>query len=163
MRIFATPTRRRSLPLPLRVLMTFYLLTVLLGLGSSAAKYATRTGVAPASVVRYYAGDAAGEVEPPKSTRFLTDVTHPHLFSVPLVLLVVCHLVHMTGLPAAALVALDGATFLGFLATFGLPWLGADRPGLAPLLVASGTLFLLATALQTILALVFLWLPGRRL
>ena len=110
-----------SLPTGLRIVLTLYLVANLFGLAVSSAKFLQRMDPTPASVTQYYQGEKGGKGEERvilpggeiegKSTRYLTDATHPHLFTVPLVLLVVAHLAHLTRVRQLFLGLLDLGAF----------------------------------------------------
>jgi hypothetical protein len=92
-----------SLPAGLKLVLSLYLIANLFGVVVSSGKFLQRMDPTPSSVEQYFQGDGRGAdpvVIPGegegKSVRYLTDTTHPHLFTVPLVLLVICHLAHLT-------------------------------------------------------------------
>ncbi|MFQ5507592.1 MAG: hypothetical protein ACE5F1_22750, partial [Planctomycetota bacterium] len=88
--------RLARLPFGLRLVLTLYLLTTLLGFWVASLKYFERGLLGPEGIQDYYLGvedPLLGTTE--KSFGFLVDVTHPHLFTIPLVLLVLCHLVQL--------------------------------------------------------------------
>jgi hypothetical protein len=95
--------------------------------------------------------------------RQLVDIVHPHLFSVPIVLFILGHLLHLTRLPDGLKLTINVVAFASLLATFLLPFAVLDHPGLAPLLVVSGWALMGAFALLCAVPLYELWLgkPGR--
>lgn len=159
------------LPRGLRLVLTLYLLANLFGVLVSAMKFMQRMDPTPASVVKYYQGEDAGAKEPDvdpflpgegggKSVRYITDTTHPHLFTVPLVLLVICHLAHLTRISQLFLGLLDLGAFVGFLLMFGAPWVLPAAPGLfAGTMIAGGVLLTTTMALLCLIPLCAMWWP----
>lgn len=155
-----------SLPKGLRIVLTLYLVANLFGLVVSSAKFLQRMDPTPASVTQYYQGEKSGEdvvilpgseIEG-KSTRYLTDATHPHLFTVPLVLLVVAHLAHLTRVRQLILGLLDLGAFLGFFLMFGTPWVLSLAPATmaVAMIVGAGLLTVCMTGL-CVIPLVGMW------
>ena len=105
----------------------------------------------------------AKELQPPapprKSFKYLVDTVHPHLFTVPMVLFLLLHLLSLTRLPEKVKVALDVHAFLSFAATFGLPfWIASSGRG-AVLFVVSGASLLLNMLAVSVILLVETWRP----
>lgn len=158
-----------SLPVGLKVVLSLYLVASLFGLVVSGAKFLQRMEPKPSSVQRYFQGDRErrdpllpGEGEG-KSIRYLTDTTHPHLFTVPLVLLVICHLAHLTRVNPLFLGFLDLGAFTGFFLMFGAPWVLSVHPAtFALLMILGGSLLTLCMALLCGIPLVAMWLRPAR-
>jgi hypothetical protein len=169
MRYFASSSFHISSLAPgLKLVVSLYLLTVLMGLGFSAAKFMQRMDLTTASVESYYLGDGSDEElgifgdeevgEPPKSNRFLVDVAHPHMFTVPLILLVICHLAHLSRINVAVLATLDIGAFFGFFSLFGVPWFLSAAPGFfGPVMIIGGTLLTVCLSALCLIALVSMW------
>ena len=138
MREFASPASRAgALPRPVKVLYTAFCAFTVAGLLSCIGLYdgVVRFGAraTPAELydhlVSYYqpgAGPpapAVGEAGPsPMSTRRLLEVTHFHLFSMPLYLLVLGHLFLLTGLSARAKMGWISASVTGTAVHLLSPW-----------------------------------------
>jgi len=137
MREFASPaTRAGALPRPVKVLYTaFCALTVAgllscLGLYDGVVRFGARTTPAELydHLVTYYQPGgrtpAAGEAMPaPRmSARKLLEVTHFHLFSMPLYLLVVAHLFLLTGVGARAKMGWISASVAATATHLLAPW-----------------------------------------
>jgi len=169
MRYFASSRFHISSLAPgLKLVVSLYLLTVLMGLGFSTAKFMQRMDLTSESVESYYLGDGSDEElvlfgdedvgEPPKSDRFLVDVAHPHMFTVPLILLVICHLAHLSRINVAVLAILDIGAFFGFFSLFGVPWFLSAAPGFfGPVMLIGGTLLTVCLAALCLIALVSMW------
>ena len=148
-----------------------YLIANLFGLVVSSAKYGQRMDLTPTSVTTYYQGEDGGEPRDPnellpgdgfegKTSRYLTDATHPHLFTVPLVILVVAHLAHLTRVKQALLAALDGGAFLGFFLMFGTPWVLSLAPTtMASLLILGAVMLTVCLAALCVIPLIAMWRP----
>ena len=77
-----------------KIVYTAFLVFLLLGLLSAALLHADSMGARAATAAAYWNGDEAGMVYP-KSPRQVLELTHFHLFTEPLIWLVVAHLYHM--------------------------------------------------------------------
>jgi len=80
------------------------------------------SGFRPADTSAYYRGDEAGETYP-KTTRELVETAHFHVFSMPIVFLVVGHLMGMTRFGNASKSVLISGGFLGVLLNIAAPFL----------------------------------------
>src|SRR5262249_15276519 len=128
-----------KLPLPTRILLSLFVVSILAALWVGSLKYTQRAEFTPGGATRWWHGDETagdgldalerGAAPPPerKSTRYLVDVVHPHLFTVPIVLFILLHLLILTRLPDALKIALHVHAFASLAATFGLPFLVAAR------------------------------------
>jgi hypothetical protein len=164
------------LPRSTRLLLTLFVLSVLGGLWVATLKYTQRAEFTPGGAARYWRGDsparAADELlpgeaqiedsgtrdglavaaEPRKTTRFLVDVIHPHVFTIPLLLFVLLHLLILTRLTERAKIACHLHAFASLAATLALPFLvaGSGRGGLA-FVVAGANLMLSFVAVSAVL------------
>jgi hypothetical protein len=169
-----------------KLLYTAFCLLTLFGVASSALFYLDLVGAGTGGIKRYYAGQteraapesaAAGpaiELPPgesearvpivvPVTTRKLLEVTHFHLFTMPVVLLIVGHLFLATGLG-------DGAkrTFIfGGAASVALhlatPWLVRSYPSTAFLHAVSGIALTLTMTVLTGAPVLSMWRgPARK-
>lgn len=179
------------LPLPTKILLTCFVLSIDVGLWVGSLKYTHRAEFSPSGATRYWAGDGASrdpgdallpgedEIAEPspagelrrapsarKSTRFLVDTVHPHLFTVPIVLFILLHLLILTRLPDAAKIALHVHGFASFAATFGLPfWIAAHDVATgtgAALFVVAGVNLFASFALVSAILLFETWLVRGR-
>lgn len=159
--------RLARLPHGLRLILTLYLVITLLGFWVAGGKYVVRGLLGPEGIRKYYlggGGDAllAGSGE--KTVGFLIDVTHPHLFTVPLVLLVLCHLVQLCDWSQRLKNTLYLMAFGGLFLTFGLPWVMRFAPWAGAGISIGGASLLLSGSVMCVLPLRDLWrkLPGDR-
>jgi hypothetical protein len=169
-----------------KVLYTAFCVLILCGIGSSALYYGDLVGGGLKGVRRYYAGDGDNPPAPPAvaappgagpaielpadadaqrqpivvavTYRKLLEVTHFHLFTMPVVLLIVGHLFFATGLgPRAKLgwVAAAAATLTLHVAT---PWLVRFvAPRLAILHAFTGGAMTLSMGVLTIYPVFAMW------
>jgi hypothetical protein len=84
---------------------------------------AERSGFSAASAAEYWAGNAGEGAAYAKTKGELLEVTHFHLFAMPLMLFVQGHLFLMTRWPRAPKLALVYAAFLGAACDLAAPWL----------------------------------------
>ena len=94
--------------------------------------------------------------------RKLLEVTHFHLFTVPVFLLIIAHLFMLTGLSSTAKTAWIAAGWLSALLHLAAPWL--IRYGSASwsfLYPTSGALMGLAMSVMTVYPMIVMWLPRR--
>jgi hypothetical protein len=176
------------LPLPTRILLTCFVLSIGAALWVGSLKYTQRAEFSAAGARRYLHGEATGDslgdrssdgllpgedlieegadgLEPPAermTPRRLVDVVHPHLFTVPIVLFVFLHLLILTRLPDGWKIALHLHAFAAFAATFGLPfWIARSGRG-AALFAAAGANLLASFALVGAILLWETWLAPAR-
>jgi hypothetical protein len=95
------------------------------------------------------------------SERKLLEVTHFHLFSVPVYVLILAHLWLLARLPSW----LHTAGVAAAVVTSGLhiaaPWLIRSAPGAAALMPISGVAMLLSLGAMAVVSTVDMWLPRR--
>jgi hypothetical protein len=178
------PGRLRVLPRGAKILYTAFVLATLAGLLVSWRLYGAAVGEAGPAV--YYAGAPAAspasapgpsagegpaiELAPDDARprvivaeipeRKLLEVTHFHLFSIPVYVLVLAHLWLLAKIPpwlqTAGVVAAVAASGLHIAA----PWIARGRPGLAFLVGTSGAAMLLTLGAIAVVSMVDMWLPG---
>jgi hypothetical protein len=180
----ASAGRLRILSVPAKLLYSAFALSALLGLLVSWQLYGEI--VADAGAVAYYAGapvevpksalpsDGGPELDLPMeatqprvmveqvSSRKLLEVTHFHLFSIPVYVLILAHLWVLARLPSW----LHGAGVAAAIVTSGLhmaaPWLVRSAPPLAWLMPVSGAAMLVVLGAMSIVPTVDMWLPPVR-
>ena len=164
----------------MKVLLTLYIVSVLAALVVAALKYTDRAQWSAEGLERFVAGsgpaaidDPFGDpfsgtaeglaVDPAMSRRELVDIVHPHLFSVPIVIFVLGHLLHLTGLRDRWKLVINVTAFVSFLATFLLPFAVVGSPGLSTLMYVSGCAMLLSFVALCVIPLGSMWYgkPGR--
>jgi hypothetical protein len=177
------PGRLRALPVGAKILYTSFAIATMLGLLVSWRLYGAAVGEAGPAV--YYAGAAATGSARPAATeadgpaielaaedarpraiveqmpeRKLLEVTHFHLFTIPVYVLILAHLWMLAKIPTW----LQNAGVVAAVATSGLhlaaPWIVRGRPALAFLMGTSGAAMLLALGVLAVVSVVDMWLPN---
>lgn len=115
------PNALRRLDLSARLLYTAFLGFTLLGLFSAGLLHVDGMGTSGAEAALYWRGDDTG-MSYPKSFRQLTELTHFHLFTEPVALLVVAHLYNLGGDARGRKLAAIGGTVVAMAVQIGLPW-----------------------------------------
>lgn len=166
-----------------KLVYTGFGLFSLLALVVSMMFYEDLVGPKTAGVAGYYAGAATAKAAPaaaaggPKielpdeaasseritvavTYRKLLEVTHFHLFTVPVFLLIIAHLFMLTGLSSTAKMAWIATAWVTALVHLAAPWIirygGAGWTWLYP---SSGALMGLAMTVMTVYPIVVMWLP----
>ena len=172
-----------------KVLYSAFCLLTLLGIGSSALYYVDLVGAGTRGVRAYYAGDAApgggapataageGAAGPaidvpddveerrqpivvPMTYRKLLEVTHFHLFTMPVVLLIIGHLLLATGLGDRAKFVWLVAASTSVAAHLATPWLVRyGGSALAFLHALTGSALTLTMTVLTVYPLGAMWRP----
>ncbi len=176
------PGRLRALPVGGKLLYSAFAVATLIGLLVSARLYGVAVGDAGPAV--YYAGAVAAPAPEPKAggpaielapedaaphafveqmpERKLLEVTHFHLFTIPVYVLVLAHLWLLAKVPPWA----QNGGVVAAVVTSGLhmaaPWLVRGRPGLAFLMGTSGAAMLLTLGVLALGAMIDMWLPNPR-
>jgi hypothetical protein len=151
----------RTASVETRLAYTCFLLLMLPGIATLVALSVGRMGFSPAAIAAHYRGGES-EMSFPKTVWQLVEVSHFHLFTAPIVVLILSHLLYGTPASARLRVWLTSVTFLGaFLDAVG-PW--AVRylaAGFSDILIV-GWIFLAGGAfLMAMLTLVAMWWPQR--
>jgi hypothetical protein len=111
----------RRLDVSARVLYTSFLVFTVAGLLSAAALHLDGMGSDATTAAAYWRGDDTGMAYP-KSYRQLAELTHFHLFTEPVALLVVAHLYNLGGDARVRKLAAIAGTILAMAAQIALPW-----------------------------------------
>lgn len=111
----------RTASLETRVAYSGFLVLSLLGIATLIA-LAARAGTTPGAIASYYRGDGT-EMSFPKTFWQLTEVSHFHLFTIPVVVLILSHLLYGTPTSVRFRVWLTLVVFAGALLDVLSPWL----------------------------------------
>jgi hypothetical protein len=181
----AGPGRLRMLPVGAKLLYTAFTLSALVGLVVSWRLYGAVVGGAGAPA--YYAGAAVTQPAPAKeagagdgpvldlpeeataprvlveqiSDRKLLEVTHFHLFSVPVYVLILAHLWLLARIPAWAQTGGVAVAVAASALHLGAPWLVRGHPSLSALMPVSGMLMLVTLGGMGLGSTVDMWMPKR--
>jgi hypothetical protein len=184
MKDFTRPRGRlRGLPLAARVVYSVFLAFTLVALAVTAWLADDMIGLGLDRLAPYYAGGsakrepqpepAAGPIvelapeadagaEPPMSTRKLLEVTHFHLFSLPVYLLILSHLFMLSRIGESTKVGWIAAATLAVAGHMAAPWLvRAGTAGSAAVYGTTGALLALSMLVMSAVPLVEMWAPLR--
>jgi len=173
------PGRLRALPVGARAVYTVFLVFTLIGLALTLWLTHDMVGIDLAGANEYYGGENAPSEETeveggpalvlppnaedlaafePMSRRKLLEVTHFHLFSMPVYLLILSHIYMLSRSRKSAKAAWIAAGSFGTLLHIGAPWLVAQGcvGGVATYAV-SGALLLLSYLVMTVVPLWEMW------
>ena len=151
----------RTASLQTRLAYTGLLALLAPGIASLMALSIGRMGLSPRSIATY---DRGGESEMsfPKQFWQLAEVSHFHLFSVPVVVLILAHLLGSTPASQRVRIALTVATYLGALLEIGSPWAVRYVAGAFAWALLAGWALLVGGMLSMIVvSLVYMWGPER--
>lgn len=176
--------RLAHLPLAARVVYSVFLAFTLVGLAMSAWLTHDMVGLGLSRLDAYYAGESdraqpdahnaapdgprldlppeldAPAVAEPMPLRKLLEVTHFHLFSMPLYLLILSHLFMLSALGERAKVAWIATGTLAVAGHIAAPWLvRAGAAGSAVLYATTGTALGLSFGVMAGVALFDMWAP----
>jgi len=186
MKDFIRPAGRlRALPVPARLVYSVFNLFSLIALAETAWLGADMVGADLGGLAAYYAGQASpppsaaapaqdGPVielpdEPltaetaPMPLRKLLEVTHFHLFTMPVYLLILSHLFMLSRTRASLKIGIIVGGSAGVLLHMLAPWIARSGGTFAPLFYAiSGTLLFVCMLAMSIVPLIEMWLPTQR-
>lgn len=122
MRNFNTRFRLRESDQHVRLLYTLFLLLMLAGFTFSFFWAHSMTGLSPQGVADHYRGSDATFGEP-MSFRELAEVTHFHLFTMPVVFMILVHVLYLTGASHGMKLGVTWMGFGGVMLDLLSPWL----------------------------------------
>lgn len=122
MRNFNTRFRLRDSDRHIRLLYTQFLLLMLVGFAFSFFWAHDMTGLSPQGVADHYRGSDATFGEP-MSFRELAEVTHFHLFTMPVVFMILAHVLYLTEASHSMKVWMTWVSFGGMGLDLVSPWL----------------------------------------
>ncbi len=129
-----------SLPISNKIFFTFFLSIMTVAIGLGFLNYYERTAFSPQKTIRYYCGDEEKELDVPqsveenkakleeglffaKSYRELLEVTHTHIFSIPIVIFILSRILAMTHTREGLKITIYGVSFMGIILNLAAPWL----------------------------------------
>jgi hypothetical protein len=180
MQDFTRPSGRlRALPLGARAVYTVFLVFTLVGLALTLWLTHDMVGIDLEGVTEYYAGDASPiaeeEIEsgpalflPPEGDdlaafepmprRKLLEVTHFHLFSMPVYLLILSHMYMLSRSRKSAKAAWIGVGSIGTLLHIAAPWLVAQAcVGAVAIYAISGAMLFISYSVMSVVPLWEMW------
>ena len=151
----------RAASLETRITYTGFLLLMLPGVASLIALSIGRMGLSPQTIATYYRG---GESEMSFAKTFwqLAEVSHFHLFTIPVVALILTHLLYGAGASARTRVGLTLVVYVGAALDFLGPWLIRYASAVFSCLLLLGWILLASGMLAIVLlTLRAMWTPLR--
>lgn len=175
-----------KLSLPARLVYSIFLAFTVAGLSLTGWLVSDMVGPDLSGAAEYYAGvpaaapdvegpdsaatgglvldlpDELGVEEPtPMSDRKLLEVTHFHLFSMPVYLLILSHIFMLSTLSNRSKIAWIVVASVSTAAHMAAPWLAAaDRPGSTAFYAISGAVLTCAYLVMCLVPLREMWAPG---
>jgi len=122
MRNFNQRFRLRDSDRHIRLLYTLFLLLMLTGFTFSFFWAHSMTGLSPQGVADHYRGSDTTFGEP-MSFRELAEVTHFHLFTMPVVFMILVHVLYLTAVSHRIKVVTTWMAFGGVMLDLGSPWM----------------------------------------
>lgn len=122
MRNFNARFRLRDTDHHIRLLYTFFLFLMFVGFAFSFFWAHSMTGLSPDGIADHYRGSDATFGEP-MSFRELAEVTHFHLFTMPVVFMILVHVLYLTGASNGIKVTTTWTSFGGVMLDLLSPWL----------------------------------------
>ncbi|MGH7228170.1 MAG: hypothetical protein ACREIH_03055 [Nitrospiraceae bacterium] len=122
MRNFNTRFRLRDTDRHIRLVYTLFLFLMLVGFGFSFFWAHSMTGLSPQGIANHYRGSDATFGEP-MSFRELAEITHFHLFTMPVVFIILVHVLYLTMASNKLKVLLTWMGFGGVIIDLVSPWL----------------------------------------
>jgi hypothetical protein len=122
MRNFNARFRLRDTDRHIRLLYTFFLLFMLGGFAFSLFWAHSMTGLSPQGIADHYLGSDATYGEP-MSFRELAEITHFHLFTMPVVFIILVHVLYLTMASNRTKVWMTWTGFGGVFLDLISPWL----------------------------------------
>jgi hypothetical protein len=151
----------RSASLETRLAYTFFLGLCVLGIATLFALAFGRAGASPAAIATYYRGGDS-EMSFPRSFWQLVEVSHFHLFTIPVVALILAHLLYATPASPRIRIALTLAMFGGTALDVLGPWGVRYVAGAMAYALLLGWALLVVGGLAIIsVTLVAMWGPER--
>lgn len=122
MRNFNAKFRLRDTDRHIRLIYTQFLLLMLAGFLFSFFWAHSMTELSPQGIADHYRGSDRTFGEP-MSFRELAEITHFHLFTMPVVFMILVHVLYLTGTSNAIKAGLTWGSFAGVILDLASPWL----------------------------------------
>jgi hypothetical protein len=163
MRNFNTRFRLRDTDRHIRLLYTMFLLLMLTAFAFSFFWAHSMTALSPQGIADHYRGSDATFGEP-MSFRELAEITHFHLFTMPVVFMILIHVLYLTMASNRMKVSMTWAAFSGVLLDLVSPWLiRYVSPVFVLTMLAGDVLMLISFLVMLAIPLYELWGTGRPL
>ena len=141
MRNFNTRFRLRDSDRHIRLVYSFFLFLMLAGFTFSFFWAHSMTGLSPQGIANHYRGSDATFGEP-MSFRELAEITHFHLFTMPVVFMILVHVLYLTATSPAVKLGTTWMAFGGVMLDLVSPWLISYVSPLFVLTMLMGDIFM---------------------
>src|SRR5574339_495558 len=163
MRNFNQRFRLRDSDRHIRLLYTIFLGLMLIGFLFSFFWAHSMTGLSPQGIADHYRGSDATFGEP-MSFRELAEVTHFHLFTMPVVFMILVHVMYLTGASHGLKAAVTWGGFGGVILDLLSPWLISYVSPIFVLTMLTGdTLMMVSFFVMMAVPLYEMWVLGQPL
>ena len=163
MRNFNQKFRLRDTDRHIRLLYTLFLLLMLAGFVFSFFWAHSMTGLSPQGIADHYRGSDTTFGEP-MSFRELAEITHFHLFTMPVVFMILIHVMYLTNASHRLKAVLTWAGFGGVMLDLLSPWLiSYVSPMFVLSMLAGDTLMTISFLVMLIVPLYEMWVLGQPL
>ncbi len=147
----------------IRLIYTLFLLFTLVAFAFSFFWAHSMTGLSPQGIAEHYRGSDATFGEP-MSFRELAEVTHFHLFTMPVTFIILVHVLYLTGASHRVKVATTWAAFVGVGLDLVSPWLITYVSPFFVVTMLTGDVLMVASFLVTmVIPLYEMWVLKKRL
>ena len=146
MRNFNTRFRLRDTDRQIRLVYTWFLLLMLVGFVFTFIWAHSMTDLTPAGIAAHYRGSDATFGEP-MSFGQLAETTHFHLFTMPVVFLIMVHVLYLTMVSQTLKVVTTWAAFTGVVLDLVSPWLTTYVSPFFVLTLLTGDILMVASFL----------------
>ncbi len=151
----------KDAPRRTKIVYTALLVYLLLGLVTIIAIESLKTGWTPQGVADYYRGNEA-RFRFEKTPLEMLEVTHMHLFSVPVVFFILGHAFMMTSLPEKTKLSVVGVSLAAVFLSIGSPWAVRFGSGAFGWLKVAADLALAATLVGMVIYPIYeMWVQPR--
>ena len=163
MRNFNQRFRLRDSDRHIRLLYTLFLLLMLAGFLFSFFWAHSMTGLSPSGIADHYRGSDATFGEP-MSFRELAEVTHFHLFTMPVVFMILVHVMFLTNASHGFKAAMTWSGFGGVMLDLISPWLiSYVSPVFVLTMLTGDVLMMLSFLVMMVVPLYEMWVLGQPL
>ncbi|HZS11793.1 MAG TPA: hypothetical protein VFA38_06060 [Nitrospirales bacterium] len=163
MRNFNTRFRLRDTDKHIRLVYTLFLMLMLAGFAFSFFWAHSMTGLTPQGIADHYLGSDTTFGEP-MSFRELAEVTHFHLFTMPVVFIILVHVLYLTTAAGWLKTTMTWAGFGGVMLDLISPWLISYVHPLFVLTMLTGDMLMLLSFLVMMAIPIYeMWIDKRPL
>lgn len=163
MRNFNQKFKLRDSDRHIRLLYTLFLLLMLIGFTFSFFWAHSMTSLSPQGIADHYRGSDATFGEP-MSFRELAEITHFHLFTMPVVFMILIHVLYLTGAGHGLKAAITWSGFGGVILDLLSPWLITYvSPLFVFTMLAGDTLMTVSFLVMMAVPLYEMWILGQPL